>query len=338
MKAAILKKYNKKCNDLKIENIEIPKVKESEVLIKIKYAAVNPLDNMIARGDVKIIIPYKMPLIMGNEFSGIVESIGKKVIGFKKGDRVYGRMPLNKIGAFAEYASVDEKALAIIPEYLSFKEAATIPLTALTALQSFELMNTKPGETIFISGGSGGTGSLGAMAIPIAKSLKLKVITNGSEENKERVLKLGADQFIDYKKENYYDLIKNVDYVLDSLGIRELEKEFEILKNGGTLVSLKGMPNGKFARRANMPRIKQMLFQLVGNKYDKMASKKDQKYEFLFVHEDGKQLEEIGKIFNKENPIITSIDEIYSLEDINKAMEKVKNGHSKGKTIIKIGD
>ena len=139
-------------------------------------------------------------------------------------------MPLDKIGAFAEYAAIDKDAIAIIPEYLSFKEAASVPLTSLTAIQSFELMNVQKGESIFISGG---TGSLGAMAIPIAKSLGLKVITSGSNRNKQRVMDLGVDEFFDYKTQDYSEILTDVDYVLDTLGEDELEKEFKILKPRG---------------------------------------------------------------------------------------------------------
>lgn len=205
---------------------------------------------MIIRGEVRLIVPYKFPLIMGNEFCGVVDKVGRSVVNFAVGDRVYGRMPLKKIGAFAEYAAVDQNAIAKVPEYLSDGEAASVPLTALTALQTFELMNVRPDKTVFISGG---TGSLGAMAIPIAKSLGLLVITNGSRENKERGIRLGADRFIDYRSEDYSKALSNVDYVLDTLGERELEKEFGILKCGGSLVSLRGLPNGEFAVRTGMP-------------------------------------------------------------------------------------
>ena len=288
---------------------------------------------MVVRGEVKLIVPYKLPLIMGNEFAGIVEKVGASVTKFKAGDRVYGRMPLAKIGAFAEYAAVAENALAIIPDYLSFDEAATVPLTALTAMQAFEIMKPRSGETIFISGG---TGSLGAMAIPIAKSLGLTVYTNGSADNEERVKELGTDRFIDYKKENYAEVLKDVDYVLDTLGDRELPNEFKVLKRGGSLVSLRGLPNGRFAKRAGLSFIKQLLFKLAGSKYDKMAAAKNQTYDFLFVHEDGGQLEELSKIFNAENPLETSIDTIYTLAQVNEALDKVKQGKSKGKTIIKL--
>ena len=212
MKAAILTHYAKNGTDLEVCDIPVPEPGDTEVLVKIMAAAVNPLDNMIIRGEVKLITPYTMPLVMGNEFAGIVEKTGRNVTRFTAGDRVYGRMPLKKIGAFAQYAAVEESALAKIPEYLSYEQAATVPLTALTAMQAFDVMHAKAGETVFISGG---TGSLGAMAIPVAKSLGLHVVTNGSGSNEERVRQLGAERFIDYKKENYVDVLSNVDHVLE---------------------------------------------------------------------------------------------------------------------------
>lgn len=331
MKAAVLTHYDKKGTELDIREIPTPVPEEDEVLVKIMTAAVNPLDNMIIRGEVKLIVPYAMPLVMGNEFAGVVEKNGKNAARFKPGDRVYGRMPLKKIGAFAEYAAVKETAMAVIPEYLSFEEAATVPLTALTAMQAFEVMDVHAGESVFISGG---TGSLGAMAIPVAKSLGLHVYTNGSGDNEERVRKLGAEKFIDYRKENYTDVLSGVDHVLDTLGDRELPNEFKVLKEGGNLVSLRGMPNGRFARRSGMPLFKRLLFQAAGRKYDRMAAAKKQTYDFLFVHEDGSQLDRIGRLFDKENPLETSIDTAFAFDEINKALDKVKQGKSKGKTIL----
>lgn len=332
MKAAILTEYDKKGRDVEIRDIPVPQIGANDMLVKIRTAGVNPLDNMIIKGEVKIIVPYKMPLVMGNEFVGTVEKVGANVKKFAVGERVYGRMPLNSIGAFAEYAAVSENAVAKVPEYLSDEEAACVPLTALTALQALELMKPKAGETIFISGG---TGSLGAMAIPVAKSFGLTVITNGSAENRDRVLSLGADRFIDYKAEDYAQTVSNVDHVLDTLGDRELPKEFGVLKEGGKLVSLRGMPNGEFAVRAGLPAIKRLLLKVAGRKYDKMAAKKDQKYYFIFVHEDGAGLEKINGIFSEKH-LEASVDEVFSLDDVNKALQKVAAGRSKGKTVIKI--
>ena len=287
---------------------------------------------MIVHGEVKLIVPYSFPLVMGNEFVGVIEETGHAVKAFHKGDRVYGRMPLAKIGAFAEYAAVDEAAIAMVPEYLSDEEAACVPLTALTALQTLELMHAKASESVFISGG---TGSLGAMAIPVAKSLGMNVITNGNGASEERVRKLGADEFIDYKKADYADVLSDVDYVLDTLGDRELEKEFRILKAGGSLVSLRGLPNKEFAQRSGMPYMKQLMFSMAGRKYDKMAAARGQKYFFVFVHEDGAGLQRISEIF-KNDPIQASVDEVFDLNDVNKAMQKVAAGGSKGKTILRI--
>ena len=332
MRAAILNGYHKNGDTLSVCDIPVPQIEDHEVLVKIKAAGVNPLDNMIIRGEVKLIVPYKFPLIMGNEFCGVVDKVGKAVRNFSVGDRVYGRMPLKKIGAFAEYAAVDKNAIAKVPEYLSDEEAASVPLTALTALQAFELMHVKPGKTVFISGG---TGSLGAMAIPVAKSMELNVITNGSVGNKERVMRLGADRFIDYKSEDYSKALSDVDYVLDTLGVRELEKEFSILKSGGSLVSLRGLPNGEFAARMGMPTMKRFLFGLAGSKYDRMAAKNKQKYYFVFVREDGAGLKRISEIFGNRK-IETSVDKIFELSEVNGALAKVAGGGSKGKTILKI--
>lgn len=333
MRAAVLKNYNNKKVNLEIVDLPTPVPNANEVLVKIYTAAVNPLDNMIARGEVKLIVPYGLPLVMGNEFSGVVEQVGSSTSKFKIGDRVYGRMPLTKIGAFAEYAAVTENALALIPDYLTFDEASTVPLTALTSMQAFEIMNVQSGASIFISGG---TGSLGSMAIPIAKSLGLTVYTNGSANNEKRVKALGVDRFIDYQKENYVDVLPQVDYVLDTLGDKELPNEFSVLKKGGKLVSLRGLPNGRFAKRAKLSILKQLLFKFAGRKYDKMAAAKNQTYDFIFVHESGEQLEKLGTIFSNDTPLETSIDMVFTLDQVNEALSKVARGKSSGKTIIKI--
>ena len=334
MKAAVLTGYDKNGRALEIRDVPVPEMKDNDVLVKIRAAGVNPLDNMIIRGEVKMIVPYSFPLVIGNEFVGIIEKVGKSVRKFQPGDRVYGRMELKRIGAFAEYAAIDQGAIARAQEYLSDEEAASVPLTALTAMQALALMKPKKGETLFISGG---TGSLGAMAIPVAKSYGLTVITNGNGASEERVRRLGADRFIDYKKEDYAKVLSNVDYVLDTLGDRELEKEFSILKDGGSLVSLRGMPNGEFAARTGMPIIKRLLLKVAGRKYDQMAARRDQNYYFIFVHEDGAALERISEIFG-QNHLEASVDGVYTLDDVNEALKKVASSGSKGKTILKVSE
>lgn len=332
MRAAQVEKYSKNNNSVKLVDIEKPSVGQKDVLIKVLAAGVNPLDNMIPRGEVKMIVPYKLPVIAGNEFVGIVEKVGEKVSKFKVKDRVFARLPLNKIGAFAEYVSVDENALALVPDYLSDIEAAAVPLTALTIMQALDLMKAESGKTIFISGG---TGSVGAMAIPIAKAKGLTVITNGSGANRDRVIELGASRFIDYKTEDYVNTLSDIDYVLDTLGGNETEKQMKIMKKGGKLVSLRAMPNGSFAKRMNLPKWKQFLLGIVGRKFDKLADKYGVSYDFIFVESNGEQLQEVADLFESLK-IKPSIDEVYLFEQINSALDKVANGRSKGKTVIEM--
>lgn len=330
MKAAQHTKYHKDNITVTITEIEKPKITSEQVLVRVKAAGVNPLDNMISRGEVKLIVPYESPQTAGNEFVGVVEEVGNQVKNFKLGERVFARLPLDSIGAFAEYIAVDSEALAKVPEYLSDVEAAAIPLTALTIMQALELMKAEAGKTIFISGGTGG---VGGMAIPIAKAKGLTVITNGDVANKERVMALGVDRFIDYKTEDYTQTLQNVDYVLDTLGGTETEKQMSIMKPGGELVSLRAMPNGDFAKRMNLPKWKQILFWLVGRKFDKLAKKYNIHYHFIFVQSNGRQLQEVANIF-EQLKIKPSIDTVYSFEEVNKALDKVANGRSKGKTVL----
>ncbi|RKV83193.1 MAG: NADP-dependent oxidoreductase [Streptococcus sp.] len=330
MKAALHIKYDKKNINLTITEIAKPIITDNQVLVKVTAAGVNPLDNMISRGEVKMIVPYKLPQTAGNEVVGVVEELGSRVSNFKLGDRVFTRLPLDHIGAFAEYVAVDSEALAKVPEYLTDIEAAAVPLTALTIMQALELMGAQAGKTIFISGGTGG---VGGMAIPIAKAKGLKVITNGAAANAERVLNLGADRFIDYKTEDYTKTVSDVDYVLDTLGGAETEKQMSIMKKGGHLVSLRAMPNGAFAKRMNLPKWKQILLGLAGRKFDKMAEKYGVHYHFIFVESNGAQLQEVADIFSKLE-IKPSIDTVYPFDEVNAALDKVANGRSRGKTVL----
>ena len=325
MKAAVHTKYNKNNIELEIREVAVPTINENEVLIKVSAAGLNPLDNMISRGEVKIIVPYTLPQVAGNEVVGIIEQKGSNVANFEIGDRVFSRLPLDKIGAFAEYVAINQGAIAKVPDYLTDEEAAAVPLTALTIMQALELMGTESGKTIFISGGTGG---VGGMAIPIAKAKGLTVIINGSVENKERV-----DQFIDYKTTDYTKVLKDVDYVLDTLGGEQTEKQMTIMKPGGKLVSLRAMPNGSFAKRMNLAWWKQFILGLAGRKFDKMANKYGVSYDFIFVESNGKQLQEVADIFTKLE-IKPSVDTIFDFKEVNKALDKVANGRSRGKTVL----
>lgn len=277
MKAIQIFTYNKQDINATLVEIAKPAIQADEVLVRIKAAGVNPLDNKITRGGVKMLVPHKLPLTMGHEFAGVVEEIGSQVQGLSVGDKVYGLMPTIKAGAFAEWAAVPASILAPMPEGLSYTEATSIPLTALTAYQALDLIQVQAGKTIFISGGSGG---FGAMAIPLAKARGLIVYTSGNAASRERVLALGADRYFDYRTEDYLQELKQVDYVIDSVGGAELSKQIKLLSSGGRVVSLNGMPNGRFARSFGLPKWKQWLLSLVGLSLDRQAKRVGATYDF----------------------------------------------------------
>ena len=330
MKAFQIFKHNK--TDLRVQQVELPRpqIQQHEVLIEVKAAGVNPLDNMITRGDVRMVTPYRFPLTMGNECSGVIVEVGSAVKDLVVGDKVFTRLPTDQIGAFADYVATPAAAVAKMPEVLTFTEAASIPLTALTASQALELMGAQAGQSIFISGGSGG---LGAMAIPLAKSRGLTVYTNGNSAARDRVVALGADRYLDYKAEDYLEHLPKVDYVLDSLGGTELERQMKLLKPGGHIVSLRGMPDGAFARRFGLPLWKQWLLSLVGRKLNKEAAKYQAHYDFLFVQSNGRQLTEIAQLIEKQG-IRPSVDRVFLFAETSQALELVARGGASGKVVI----
>lgn len=332
MKAVQISKYSKKIT-AEVNDIPIPEIGDNEVLVKIKVAAVNHLEMLIMTGSVKLIQDYEFPLILGNELTGVVEKIGKNVRGYQVGDAIYSRLPLTKIGAFAEYAAINADAIGHLPANLDFVIGAAAPLTGLTAYQGLhEELEAKAGETVFIPGGSG---SFGQMAIPIAKAMGLKVIVSGNPQAREQTIAIGADQYIDYTTENYWELLRNIDYVIDALGPDEFDHELSILKPGGRLLSLRTGPNKRFAEDHGFPGWKQKLFAVAGAKYDNKAKKKGVQYHFIFVRSDGAQLEKLKQII-EDHQIVPAVDPTeFRIEDIDKALNLVAQGHPKGKVVIR---
>lgn len=333
MKAVQIKSYSKNI-DAAVSEVPQPEISDSEVLIRVKAAAVNPVELLILTGSVKLIQDYKMPLTLGNECAGVVSKVGKNVTDFQPGDAVYTCLPLHKIGAFAEFVAVDQKEIAKMPEGYDFATAAAIPLTGLTAYQAIvEELEAKPGETVLIPGGSG---SFGQMAVPIAKALGLRVIVTGNARARERFLAMGVDQYLDYKKENYWENLSEVDHVIDTLGPAEFEHELSVLKTGGRLVSLRTGPNKAFAERKHFSGLKKLLFTLAGSKYDKAVRKQGKEYRFLFVRSDGAQLRKITEIVEKQQ-IKPAIDSrMFSLSQANDALQLVATGQLNGKVIIQL--
>ncbi|WP_203640332.1 NADP-dependent oxidoreductase [Levilactobacillus andaensis] len=331
MQAAQLDKYQQDFK-LVVREVPTPKITDSEVLVQVKAAAVNPLEMLIGTGSVKLIQDYARPVTMGNELSGVVSAVGQQVTDFKVGDKVYARLPLTKIGAFAEYVAVDQDALAPMPAGMDFDHSAAVPLTGLTAYQGLhEELGARPGQSVMIPGGSG---SFGQMAIPIAKAMGMKVSVSGNARAKEQLLAQGVTNYFDYHKENYWEELDPVDYVIDTIGPKEYDHELQVLKRGGRLLSLRMGPNRQFAKDRNLPFWKTTLFTLAGLKLDRQARQVGGQYRFIFVRSDGKQLRTITRLV-EEAQIMPAVDPTpFKLADINEALKLVATGHPKGKVLI----
>lgn len=333
MKVMQIQRYSKQIA-LEASEREMPKPGKREVLIQVQAAAVNPLDLLILHGDIRLIHSYRMPLVLGNECSGIIREAGEEVTSFQPGDHVYARLPMQQIGAFAQFVAVDASAVAKMPKGYPFAIAAAIPLAALTSYQAImEGLQAKKGETILVTGGSG---SLGQMLVPIAKALGMHVIVTGNDRARDIICSLGADRYLDYRKENYWECIEHVDHVIDTLGVKEFEKELSILKPGGTLLSLKGTPNKEFAQSMHYPWFQRSLFTIAGAKYNRLAKKKGCRYRFLFVRSDGEQLSTLTEIIEKQKIQPQIDDRVFTLEQAQEALAYAENGHTNGKVILKV--
>lgn len=331
MKAMIIDKYGKV--PMRMTEVPTPEINEYEVLAEIHAASINPIDFKIRDGKVKMLLKYEMPLILGNDFSGVIVKVGAKVTNFKVGDEIYARPRKNKIGTFAEYIAIHENDIALKPKNLSFEEAASIPLVGLTSYQALhDVMHLQKGQKILIHAGSGGVGTF---AIQLAKIMGATVTTTASEAGANLVTSLGADEIINYKTEKFEDILTNYDAVFDTIGGATLEKSFNIIKSGGNIVSVSGMPNARFGKEFGSGFFKTLLFSLASKKLTALEKKYNAQYSFLFMKPSGDQLRIIAN-YIEAGQIKPVIDRVFPFEDAQKAMEYSEAGRAKGKIIVKI--
>lgn len=331
MKAMIIDRYGKV--PMRMAEVPTPEIKEYEVLAEIHAASINPIDFKIRDGKVKMLLKYEMPLILGNDFAGVITKVGSKVTRFKVGDEIYARPRKNKIGTFAEYIAIHEDDIALKPKNLSFEEAASIPLVGLTSYQALhDIMQLQKGQKILIHAGSGGVGTF---AIQLAKIMGATVTTTASEAGANLVTSLGADEIINYKTEKFEDILKNYDAVFDTIGGATLEKSFNIIKSRGNIVSVSGMPNARFGKEFASGFFKTLLFSLASKKLTALEKKHNAQYSFLFMKPSGDQLRTIAN-YIEAGKIKPVIDRVFPFEDAQKAMEYSESGRAKGKIIVKI--
>ncbi len=331
MKAMIIDRYGKV--PMRMAEVPTPEINEYEVLAEIHAASINPIDFKIRDGKVKMLLKYEMPLILGNDFAGVITKVGSKVTRFKVGDEIYARPRKNKIGTFAEYIAIHEDDIALKPKNLSFEEAASIPLVGLTSYQALhDIMQLQKGQKILIHAGSGGVGTF---AIQLAKIMGAIVTTTASEAGANLVTSLGADEIINYKTEKFEDILKNYDAVFDTIGGATLEKSFNIIKRGGNIVSVSGMPNARFGKEFGSGFFKTLLFSLASKKLTALEKKHNAQYSFLFMKPSADQLRTIAN-YIEAGEIKPVIDRVFPFEDAQKAMEYSEAGRAKGKIIVKI--
>lgn len=332
MKAYLLQKYGKN-EQLQLGEVKIPELGPHDVLVEIHAAGLNLLDSKIKMGEFKLILPYKMPLILGHDVAGVVTKIGTQVSKFRVRDEVYSRPSDFRIGTFAEFIAIHEDDLAPKPKNLSMEEAASIPLVGLTAWQAFvEKAKLNKGKKVFIQAGSGGVGTI---AIQLAKHLGAQVATTSSEKSFAMLKSLGADVMVDYKKEEFEKVLKGYDLVLNSQDTQTLEKSLTILKPGGKVVSISGPPTKDFAVERNLPWFMRLATGLLSWGILKKAKKREVDYSFLFMKSSGKQLGELTRLI--EAGIIQPVmDQVFPLDQINEAMAYIESGRAKGKVVVKV--
>ncbi len=317
MRAMVIEEFGS-ADRLRFVELPCPTPAPGEVLIELRYAGVNPVDWQIREGHLKELFPHQFPLIPGWDAAGVVAACGAGVRHLKVGEAVYAycRKSLVKWGTYAEYVTVDAAAVAPMPANLSFAQAAVIPLAGLTAYQSlFDFARLTAGQSILIHAGAGGVGS---MAIQFARHIGATVITTASARNHDYVRGLGAQQAIDYTAGDFVAAVKQqmpggVDVVFDAIGGVTQRQSYEVLKPGGTLVSIVEPPS------------QQVMLQ-----YNFHAG-------YVFVSPNGRQLHEITRLIEAGAVKAPRIKEMH-LKDAAKAQELSRDGHVGGKLVLRILD
>jgi alcohol dehydrogenase len=304
-----------------------------DLLIRVHAASVNPVDVKTRNGQLKTLLKYRFPLVLGNDLSGVVADVGAQVTRFKRGDAIYARLDKDRVGTFAEFAVVREGAAALKPINVTSEEAASLPLVALTAWQTLvEVGHLAAKQKVLIHAGSGGVGSV---AIQLAHHLGATVFTTVGQRNVELVKRLGADVAIDYRRARFEDVARDCDLVLDSAGGDTLLRCFESVKPGGVVVSIGSTPSAAFARSWGLNPIIVLAIKVMSRKATAAARSHNARYEYLFVRADGEQLREITRLV-ESGAIIPLVDKVFPLDQLRDALAYSESGRATGKVVIKV--
>lgn len=310
MKAAQINEYGD-YTKIRLNELEKPQISDDQVLVEIHGSSINPFDTAIRSGYMKDNIPLSLPVTLGGDIAGVVVEIGSSVTNLAVGDKVYGQANVvaGNSGAFAEYAATSAEQISIAPNNLDFIEAASLPLAGVSAWQGLvQHIGLKSGQKIFIHGGSGG---IGTIAIQIAKNIGAYVATTATGDDLEYVKELGADQVIDYKSQDFTEILSEFDAVFDTVGGDDFSKSLEILKKGASAVSMIAPPDDEKAKNLEISAMMQM------------------------TQVNKKSLDALRELV--ESGIVTPhIDKVFKLDEISEAFEAKENGSIKGKVAIAV--
>ncbi|MFC9243850.1 NADP-dependent oxidoreductase [Streptomyces sp. NPDC057136] len=331
MKTFMIERYGDKAG-VRAAEMPDPQVGADDVLVRIHAASVNPLDLKLRDGDFKAILPYRLPLILGNDLAGVVVQVGSAVTRFAVGHEVYARPDKDRIGTFAELIAVHQDDVAIKPATLTMAEAASLPLVALTSWQALvERAQVQPGQKVLIHAGSGG---LGTIAVQLAKELGAHVATTASTAKVDLVKELGADIVVDYKKQAFETVLVGYDVVLDTLGGETLEKSLQVLKPGGKVISVAGPPDAAFARELGANAMLRLAMSALSFRTRRRAKRRNVTYSFLFMKASGDQLRKLTPLI-EAGKILPVVDRVFPFEETREAMEYVEKGRARaGKVVV----
>ena len=296
---------------LKYEEIQRPEPKDDEILVRVIAAGVNAVDASIRAGKFVKVFGTRLPLIPGSDIAGVVEKAGSKITKFKNGDSVFAYTDLKDGGGYAEYMVATEREASPKPQSLTHLEAAAVPIVALAAWQALiDTAKLSTSQTVLIHGGSGGVGTF---AIQIAKARGAKVIATASTRNQDLLKELGADVAIDYTKQKFEEIAKDVDVVLDSLGEDTLKRSYAVVKKGGFIVSIVQDPG-----RAEL------------EKHGINGAS-------ISAEPNSSELADIGKLID-EKKIKVIVSQTFPLSEAIKAQEQIATGHTRGKIVLKVAE
>ncbi len=297
-----------KSEELKLEQVQHPAPQAGEVLVRVLAAGVNPVDWKITEGYMKNFRPVQFPYIPGRDISGIIEEIGPGVTAFQKGQAVFGQ---SAKGGYSEHTIASVNTLALKPEMLSFEEAAAIPVGATTAWQGlFDHGNLQTGQTVLIQGAAGG---VGLFAIQFAHWKGAHVIGTTSTANVDFVHSLGAEKVIDYTSTAVEQVVHDIDLVFDAVGAPTLNSSLQVLKPGGTLVTIAGQPDGQKAHERNIH----------------IAS--------FAAQVSSELLSTFAKLI-QEGQLKVALEATYPLSNVGQAHEHSKTGHGRGRIVLHVAD